>query len=835
MIHGRWSTDVDEIKTAVLEFFQQKFSELQPIRPKLSSPYFKKISMMEAIGLEAPFTVEEIKSVVWACGCEKAPGPDGFTFKFVKQFWDTIKVDVMRCVSHFDRHGTLAHGCNSSFITLVPKIKDPTSLSDFRPISLIGVIYKIISKTLALRLKRVVGGVISDVQSAYVEGRNILDGPLVINGLYSWANRTKKKLLLFKVDFDKAFDSVNWGYLDSTMEQMGFGTKWRSWISGCLRSSRTSVIINRSPTYEFQISKGVRQGDPLSPFLFIIAMEGLNVALEAARDKGLFKGVKLPRNGPNLTHLFYADDAIFVGEWDRTNLKNLARILRCFHIASGLKVNFNKSRVFGIGAPEAEIANWANIFGCEVGSFPFTYLGVPVGANMNLTKNWKPIVNKFKAKLSKWKSKSLSFGGRLTLISSVLGNLPTYYFSLFTAPIAVTESLERIRRSFLWGGHEDKRPIHWVAWEKVTASKSAGGLGVGSIRSLNIGLIVKWWWRLKQEKDSLWGRAITSMHNLSNKSFDNISNRSISGTWNNIANITKDLNRSEIDLKDIFGINIQSGEQTLFWKDPWLGTTALMHKYPDLYELEQRKSCTVADRFYEGCFIGHWIVDSQTIQENIHFQQFKDDMDLVLLSEGEDIWKSKIDSDGNFTVRALRRFITHKKESQLQLPDFTWCKEVPIKVNGFVWKAMQNRIPTLTALITRGVKLESTLCGACINEQEHADHILISCPFARHIRKEIFRWCGIPYQNFNTVTELLTFIDNWSRCHRKTKRLRAVCYGLIWCIWRMRNDRLFNNTFSRPSQGAGQIQSVVHLWVKSRGKMGIIDWPGWINYPFDGL
>ncbi|KAI3520556.1 hypothetical protein L1887_10005 [Cichorium endivia] len=204
------------------------------------------------------------------------------------------------------------------------------------------------------------------------------------------------------------------------MEQMGFGTKWRSWIHGCLTSSRTSVIINGSPTDEFQISKGVRQGDPLSPFLFIIAMEGLNVALEAARDKGLFKGVKLPRNGPTLTHLFYADDAIFVGEWDRTNLKNLARILKCFHIASGLKVNFNKSRVFGIGASEAEIANWANIFGCEVGSFPFTYLGVPVGANMNLTKNWKPIVNKFKAKLSKWKSKSLSFGGRLTLISSVL-------------------------------------------------------------------------------------------------------------------------------------------------------------------------------------------------------------------------------------------------------------------------------------------------------------------------------------------------------------------------------------------------------------------------------
>ena len=130
---------------------------------------------------------------------------------------------------------------------------------------------------------------------------------------------------------------------------MGFGDKWRMWIKGCLHSSHTSILINGNPTDEFKISKGVRQGDPLSPFLFIMAMEGLSVTMRAACQAGVFQGIQLPHRGPLISHLLYADDALFVGEWSKHSIKNLARILRCFHVASGLKVNFNKSKVLGVG------------------------------------------------------------------------------------------------------------------------------------------------------------------------------------------------------------------------------------------------------------------------------------------------------------------------------------------------------------------------------------------------------------------------------------------------------------------------------------------------------
>lgn len=136
----------------------------------------------------------------------------------------------MKFVRYFEDHGSISNGCNSSLINLVPKCKDPTSLVDFRPISLIGCLYKIIAKTLAGRIKQVIGSVVNEVQFAYVEGRNILDGPLIVNEVCAWAKKSARKVLLFKVDFDKAFDSVNWGYLDSVLMQMGFGSKWRSWI-----------------------------------------------------------------------------------------------------------------------------------------------------------------------------------------------------------------------------------------------------------------------------------------------------------------------------------------------------------------------------------------------------------------------------------------------------------------------------------------------------------------------------------------------------------------------------------------------------------------------------
>ncbi|GKE24724.1 putative RNA-directed DNA polymerase, eukaryota, reverse transcriptase zinc-binding domain protein [Tanacetum coccineum] len=293
-----------------------------------------------------------------------------------------------------------SRGCNSSFITLVPKIDDPLSLNDFRPISLIGCQYKIISKILANRLAMVISAVVSEVQTAFIKEHQIVDGPFIMDEIISWARLYKKKIFILKVDFERAFDTLNWSFLDSIMAQMGFSSKLRNWISACLHSAFTSILVNGSPTPEFKLEKGLRQGDPLSPFLFILVVEDLNVVLEEAKNRHIFKGVEVGRDKVNVLHLQFADDAIVLGDWSYSNIKNLSSILTCFHIASGLMVNFNKSQLFGIGVNNKYLNSLAPSIGCQPSHFPCTYLGLPIGAKMSRSANWTPIIDRFLKRLS---------------------------------------------------------------------------------------------------------------------------------------------------------------------------------------------------------------------------------------------------------------------------------------------------------------------------------------------------------------------------------------------------------------------------------------------------
>nr|KAJ0222973.1 hypothetical protein LSAT_V11C200055230 [Lactuca sativa] len=574
LINGSWEVNPELIKLEALQFFASKFKENWPVRPLLISPLFKQLSIDQQQSLELAITPEEIKNAVWSCGGDKSLGPDGITFKIIKENWDLMSEDIINFVKYFEQNAHLAKGCNPSFITLIPKVSDPISLADYRPISLIGCMYKMIAKVLAIRLKSVIGSVISDIQSAFVPGRNILDAPLIINEIFSWAKQ---------LNYDAN----------------GFGSKWRTWIRGCLASSMASVLVNGSPTTEFPISRGVRQGDPLSPFLFIIAMEGLNISINNACSKKLIKGIKLPNGGPRLSHLFYADDAIFAGEWCSDSIKNLSRILRCFHISSGLKVNFLKSRLFGIRVSSQEVQRMARFLGCTVGTFPFTYLGVPIGANMALKKNWQPIVDKFKSKLSTWKAKSLSFGGHLTLIKSVLNSLPTYYMSLFKAPQGILDLLEKLRRRFLWGGGQEKNKLHWVDWSK---KKKVGGLGVGSLKAQNISLLTKWWWRVRNERDQLWSEAIISLHDLKKKPATCIARKTLAGAWCNIKKAICHLDELSIDRKTLFKLTPRRGSNILFWKDTWCGNSPFQDRFPNLYKREKEKSCRLDERLSASGF-----------------------------------------------------------------------------------------------------------------------------------------------------------------------------------------------------------------------------------------
>jgi hypothetical protein len=286
----------------------------------------------------------------------------------------------MRFISEFHRNGKLAKGLNSTFIALIPKVDSPQRLNDFRPISLVGSLYKILAKVLANRLRLVIGSVISEAQTAFVKDRQILDGVLIANEVVDEARRSKKELLLFKVDFEKAYDSVDWDYLDEVMGKMAFPVLWRKWIKECVRTATASVLVNGSPTEEFPLERGLRQGDPLSPFLFLVAAEGLHVLMEAVVDQNMFTGYRVGEQDPvAVSHLRFADDTLLLGAKSWANVRALRAVLVLFETMSGLKVNFNKSMLVGVNISDSWLSEAASVLHCRVGKIPFLYLGLPIG------------------------------------------------------------------------------------------------------------------------------------------------------------------------------------------------------------------------------------------------------------------------------------------------------------------------------------------------------------------------------------------------------------------------------------------------------------------------
>lgn len=209
LVNGTWVEDAVKVKSEVFEHFKRQFTETSRIRPSFNNNNFLHLHENQITFLESPFSCEEIKATVWACEGTKAPGPDGFTFSFVKTHWEILKVDIVNFMQDFHQIGQLARGCNSTFVTLIPKVKGPLTLADYRPISLVGCHYKLLAKVLDERLKRVLPSVISDSQSAFISGRQILDGILIANEVVHWSNKNKQRLLLFKADFAKAFDYLN--------------------------------------------------------------------------------------------------------------------------------------------------------------------------------------------------------------------------------------------------------------------------------------------------------------------------------------------------------------------------------------------------------------------------------------------------------------------------------------------------------------------------------------------------------------------------------------------------------------------------------------------------
>ncbi|KAL3637949.1 hypothetical protein CASFOL_018397 [Castilleja foliolosa] len=635
----------------------------------------------------------------------QSPGPDGFNFKFIKDFWDVLEDDIERSIIDFFENASFVKGINSTFITLIPKVRNPTSIREFRPISLIGGLYKIIAKLLALRMARVVESIISQCQFAFVRGRNILESNIIVNEVVDETLKKNKSIFLFKIDFEKAYDSIDHVFLLDILKGFGFDKKWCNWIKCCVSSASSSVIINGSPSSEFSMEKGLRQGDPMSPFLFLLVAECLGLMVQKAVSMGRFRPVRVGKKEVEVSMLQFADDTLFIGEANNENIFTLKSILRMFELWSGLRVNYNKSCLYGINVNKKDFEDWSGFLNCNRGTLPFDFLGLKVGASFNRRRSWEEVENKLDTRIKSWEAKNLSFGGRIVLANAVLNAIPTYYLSIHRLPGGVCRKLRSKIRNFLWGGSSGGgRKISWVSWEKMCLEKDNGGLGIIELDSFNKALLCKWGWRILERSGSvLWLDIIDSKYgNLRECLGKQLENRNSCKFWSSWwYNLIKVLNEGNWFLNNCARV-VGNGKSTLFWHDSWYGGIPLKIQFPRLFSTELVPSCCVADRMV-------WV------EEKWHFdwkwrrklfeweKQLELELEKKLLTDfsfidRDDAWKWKQTNSGFFSVKSaykvLREMkVNHNFSSSYLAP--IWVKGVPLKVKAFSWKLIQGGLKHL--------------------------------------------------------------------------------------------------------------------------------------------
>nr|GEV18059.1 RNA-directed DNA polymerase, eukaryota [Tanacetum cinerariifolium] len=644
---GKWIEDSSLVKQEFLSHFQNRFSKPMRLRPILSTDFPRKLNSFQRIDMKADVGSDEIKKAVWDCGVDKSPGPDGFTFDFYRRFWNIIGNDVVEAVQFFFQHGKMAKGCNSTFIALIPKIPDANMVKDFRPTSLISSLYKVIAKVLANRLVTVLGDTISEVQSAFVEERQILDGPFILNEVLQWCKSKKKQSFIFKIDFEKAYDLVRWDYLVDVLLKFGFENRWCGWIKECLQSSWGSVVVNGSPTKEFQFFRGLKQGDPLSPFLFILVMESLHISFQKVVDANMFKGIELSS-------------------------------FMCFERASGLCINLSKSKILGIAVDKDKVEQAASRIGCGILDLSFSYLGSNVGGNMARIQSWKEVEDILVKRLLKWKMKSLSIGGRLTLLKPVLGSIPIYHMSIFKVPLKVLQGMESLRSIFFNGVDSGSKKSIWIKWNKVLVSKEKGGLGVSSLYALNRAILLKWVWRFITQKNILWSKVITAIYGVDGNISSNLKSvyRSI---WRDILQVLANVKNQGSDFLAHIQKRLGNGVDTSFGEETWLEDTALKYRYLRLFALEMNKQISVADKLaQEGLGSSFRRAPRGGLESQLSGLISK--VGDIRLVNKSDRWIWDLESSGSFSVASVRKEI-----DLMRLDDVSsqtrWIKEVPIKLN----------------------------------------------------------------------------------------------------------------------------------------------------------
>lgn len=414
-----------------------------------------KCSEAQAAGFEKPFTAEDVRNALCSLPKNKTAGPDGYSAEFFIATWSVIGPEVTEAILEFFKSGRLLKQWNSASLVLIPKITNASLTTDFRPISCLNTLSKVISKLLASRLQEILPLMVSKAQSAFLPVRLLAENVLLATDLVKGYNtQALSPRGMLKADLRKAFDCVRWDFILSSLRALAIPESYISLISECLSTSSFSVTVNGASGGFFKSTKGIRQGDPLSPYLFVLAMEALSRLLLSRYEAGNI-GYH-PGTAPlKISHLMFADDVMVFFDGTSNSLHGIAKCLDDFASWSGLHMNKSKTELFTSGVDQRE-SNAITGYGFASGKLPIRYLGLPLMSRKMKISEYSSLIVKLTKSFQGWSVKLLSFAGRLQLLKTVIFGTVNFWTSAFILPKGCIKEIESLCSRFLWSGNIEK-------------------------------------------------------------------------------------------------------------------------------------------------------------------------------------------------------------------------------------------------------------------------------------------------------------------------------------------------------------------------------------------